>query len=317
MRLICPNCGAQYEVADDVIPASGRDVQCSNCAHTWYETPGASEAREAGETPVSVVPDPTTENVDDPQEGSEIDVTKPEPESFSDDADPIDTAGDAAPDPVDVSPDEEPTEPETDEDPGNNATDFDESSDTAAAATTPQRRPLSPSVADILRQEAAREEARRKADGETGLESQPDLGLDRPLDRDEQLAEEARRRMARLKGEAAPAIGAETAVAVGARGEMLPDIEEINSSLRTEIERSGTTSAPAQTAAVQRKSGFRRGFLTVVLLALLGLLLYILAPQISSAVPALEPALTSYVDMVNQARLWLDLQLQSMLPGDA
>ncbi|MDC0135779.1 zinc-ribbon domain-containing protein, partial [Sulfitobacter sp.] len=31
MRLICPNCDAQYEVPDDVMPVAGRDVQCSNC----------------------------------------------------------------------------------------------------------------------------------------------------------------------------------------------------------------------------------------------------------------------------------------------
>lgn len=36
MRLTCPNCGAQYEVPDAVIPAAGRDVQCSNCGTTWF-----------------------------------------------------------------------------------------------------------------------------------------------------------------------------------------------------------------------------------------------------------------------------------------
>lgn len=39
MRLICPNCGAQYEVDDRVIPESGRDVQCSACGHAWYQMP--------------------------------------------------------------------------------------------------------------------------------------------------------------------------------------------------------------------------------------------------------------------------------------
>ena len=38
MRLICPNCDAQYNVADDAIPDGGRDVQCSSCAHTWFQT---------------------------------------------------------------------------------------------------------------------------------------------------------------------------------------------------------------------------------------------------------------------------------------
>ncbi len=37
MRLICPNCVAQYEVDQDVIPAEGRDVQCANCGHNWFQ----------------------------------------------------------------------------------------------------------------------------------------------------------------------------------------------------------------------------------------------------------------------------------------
>ncbi len=37
MRLICPSCDAQYDIGDDVIPEGGRDVQCSSCAHTWFQ----------------------------------------------------------------------------------------------------------------------------------------------------------------------------------------------------------------------------------------------------------------------------------------
>ena len=37
MRLICPNCVAQYEVDEDVIPTEGRDVQCANCGHNWFQ----------------------------------------------------------------------------------------------------------------------------------------------------------------------------------------------------------------------------------------------------------------------------------------
>jgi predicted Zn finger-like uncharacterized protein len=37
MRLICPNCVAQYEVDEDVIPPEGRDVQCANCGHNWFQ----------------------------------------------------------------------------------------------------------------------------------------------------------------------------------------------------------------------------------------------------------------------------------------
>ena len=41
MRLTCPNCGARYEVDDSMIPAEGRDVQCSNCTTTWFQ-PGVA-----------------------------------------------------------------------------------------------------------------------------------------------------------------------------------------------------------------------------------------------------------------------------------
>lgn len=37
MRLICPNCVAQYEVDEGVIPSEGRDVQCANCGHNWFQ----------------------------------------------------------------------------------------------------------------------------------------------------------------------------------------------------------------------------------------------------------------------------------------
>jgi predicted Zn finger-like uncharacterized protein len=38
MRLICPNCGAQYEIDNTAIPPGGRDVQCSDCQFSWFHT---------------------------------------------------------------------------------------------------------------------------------------------------------------------------------------------------------------------------------------------------------------------------------------
>lgn len=61
MRLICPNCVAQYEVDEDVIPPEGRDVQCANCGHNWFQdslkmlSPEAAAASENGD-PDSDVP---------------------------------------------------------------------------------------------------------------------------------------------------------------------------------------------------------------------------------------------------------------------
>ena len=45
MRLTCPNCGAEYEVSEDSIPAVGRDVQCSNCGVTWFQPGPGTEPK--------------------------------------------------------------------------------------------------------------------------------------------------------------------------------------------------------------------------------------------------------------------------------
>ncbi len=42
MRLVCPNCAAQYEVDDSAIPPAGRDVQCANCGDTWFQHPATA-----------------------------------------------------------------------------------------------------------------------------------------------------------------------------------------------------------------------------------------------------------------------------------
>ncbi len=36
MRLNCPNCGAEYEVPEGMVPAAGRHVQCTACHTRWF-----------------------------------------------------------------------------------------------------------------------------------------------------------------------------------------------------------------------------------------------------------------------------------------
>ena len=38
MRLVCPNCKANYEIPRNAVPISGREVKCDSCGHSWFQT---------------------------------------------------------------------------------------------------------------------------------------------------------------------------------------------------------------------------------------------------------------------------------------
>ena len=84
MRLVCPNCGAQYEVPDEVIPQDGRDVQCSNCGDTWFQNHPSNDdglAEELGEArvapEVSNPPEPEPEPTPEPPSATEPERSTP------------------------------------------------------------------------------------------------------------------------------------------------------------------------------------------------------------------------------------------------
>lgn len=58
MNITCPNCAAQYAVPDDLIPDTGRDVQCSDCQQTWFVAPPDPYLPAEDETPQAVPPRP-------------------------------------------------------------------------------------------------------------------------------------------------------------------------------------------------------------------------------------------------------------------
>jgi predicted Zn finger-like uncharacterized protein len=290
MRLICPNCDAQYEVPDEVMPSSGRDVQCSNCGQTWFQHhPDFPPLDDEDDSRISTVSAALSAREDaDDGVAPEHDADAPAPAS------PPEPDADAAEDPDAGEP---------------------------AHPAPPPRKQLDPSVADILRQEAeAEQEARRRRQAQT-LESQPDLGLeeaDQPSESDR--AQQAKARMSRLRGEEQHSVAETTAAAtaVASRRELLPDIEEINSTLRTGSERrvipnTGADAVRDTHADPKQRSGFSRGFVLIVALASVLVLLYVFSPQISEAVPALRPYLALYVAQVDSARQWLDEMLQSTL----
>ena len=171
---------------------------------------------------------------------------------------------------------------------------FEEYDEEPATAPAP-RRPMASDLLSVLREEAQREVEARKSEG-TALETQPDLGLP-------PAAKEAPEREAMMRGlEDLP----EPDLPPVSRRDLLPDIEEINSTLRATSERVEGAQDPVAAVA---GSGFRASFLSVLALAGLATAAYIAAAPLSQKLPALAPNFEAYSAHVDEARLWLNAKM--------
>ena len=321
MRLICPNCSAQYEIDVNLIPDEGRDVQCSNCGHTWFELPPPAEATGADNVSDDA---PSPEEFDAPEPEPADDFEEAEPQSnaakaiaaatedvaediqtenepFADTEDPFAAAA------SEFTPTEKPKDDDrTDDSQDNESSDKDNDDDVdidlaaIAPTTLKARRPSDAADIDLLREEAERELTQRRAPPSEALESQTDLGLEDLTNR-KSPSRALRARMARSSGsentfeDTAPTTEADYQAP---QRDLLPDIDEINSTLNQ-----NDGSAATQAAG---RSGFRLGFGMILLLCVVAILAYAFAPQIANAVPGSEGLLLRFVDLANQLRDWID-----------
>ena len=266
MRLICPNCDAQYEVAEGAIPEAGRDVQCSACGHTWFQQ-HASALSSAPAASVMAAPERQPDPVPEPPIAR---FDPPLPEEVTE------VVSEEAPPPAP----EAPARP--------------------AAAS----RSLDESVMAVLREEAERE-ARARETERPSLEVQEEFPLSAPAA--PPAAAAAVRRIVVRAPEPEPD-EVEAAERPGKGRELLPDIEEINSTLSPAHDPSH--GAAYATAEPRRSGGFRRGFMFALLLGMLALTAYVTAPRIVQRFPAAEPTMTAYVGQVDVLRLKLDGLMQ-------
>ncbi len=245
MRLVCPNCGAQYDIANDAIPEGGRDVQCSSCAHTWFQT----------EKPAAVG-----------RKRSELLLSTP------------------------------------------------------AVDAPPPRKPLDSAVSSILRQEVEHENKARAAEGDPPARPQqtttPGVNVEETRRRIAQMAAEDSGKQPRTP--AAIAAASTGAVAAGAAAaeankRAVPTIDEINASLRARAEASDTSglTEEEQYQMVKRR-GFRRGFFFVLLILCIIVAPYFFQAQINEALPQFSQYMVPYVEVIDQIRLWLNNQFQSL-----
>ena len=280
MRLICPNCSARYEVPADVIPAEGRDVQCSNCQETWFQThPDTEPQTDVAQTLKEHFAQTEPEAAPIPEQSDAVSETDPIDYEFERTLDQeLDTIAEDDPD---VAP---------------------------APAITHERskREIDPSVADILREEAQREREQRAAET---FEHQDEFALDT----DEPTSDPQPKKSGYIdpKLDDLDEMYKDTASdAPASRRDLLPDIEEINSTLRRD-KKSANRDEP-ETQAQKNASG-RRGFRVAIILLLLAVAVYAYADLITSNVPQLAPYLDAYVAQIDQWRAALSDQTSGFL----
>lgn len=330
MRLSCPNCGAQYEVPDDVIPSEGRDVQCSNCNTTWFQDHPDNLSTSAEDTPQ---PTPTEEGEqasetkhdagDEDELAAAVANVLKRTRTTSEDVRDDTTVSDPQDEPDrDVPEFEASLDAQLAEDLEKGAEEPQEQPPVVEIETTedqpkterPERRQLSPEIADVLRQEAEHEAAARQAEQDV-FESQPDLGLEEPQDDAAKRARQARERMAKMRGVPVETVerSAEPELS-SARRDVFPDIEEINSTLRSTEDREPGEQPDGRPTQSQRRAGGRRiGFALAILAVAGGAFAYIQPETVTGAFPPSEPYVTAFINFVDNARLTLDTQLTKLL----
>ena len=85
MRLSCPNCHARYAVSASMIPASGREVECSACGHVWVFVPEGPQER-AGDDETA---DPAAPPRDTAPPVAQTQTAPPPVEDVAEDGDPV------------------------------------------------------------------------------------------------------------------------------------------------------------------------------------------------------------------------------------
>lgn len=326
MRLVCPSCAAEYEVDGAAIPPEGRDVQCSNCGHTWLQHPEGHEPPETGKRPPADEPEDAMAEAEDAiAEAEDADdddlsdagtndpeppATARQPEATADEVSEADATDDEATEQADLDAElrdlsarQQSAEPLTEPE-------MVPETEAAQEPASARRPPLDPAVIAILREEAEREVRVRREEREASLETQPDLGL---LVQPKYTGDAA--------SEAGPAMAAAPRRPEGSnRGrDRLPDIEEYDSGhpppAAAHAANSWSMRGTVDAEADPGRSGFRAGFLLAMLVFAVLAAVYGLSDALAETAPAAQPVLAAFTEAVDNARIQLDAAMRAAVDG--
>ncbi len=289
MRLQCPICDAEYEVDASAIPYEGREVQCSNCGHSWFQNHPDAKTDYALESSLYDPPPPMPQEVEaastlpkrelDPQvlqilrEEVALEAAKRAAENGSTPSGGLLNAAD---------------EKEGGQDSDASPKDFAAPAPAQSAPDTAieVRPPVLPSLPLRVENQATAERlvARRVA------------GLGRPAGESERGS----------PNDAEPDPAHELL-----RAEWTGDVGRPDGASKN---RGAMDATPDAKGATSKGSiGRSAGFYTAVLISFLGLSIYILAPELANLQPELAPILEKYVSFVNDLRDQIQLAVPAAL----
>ena len=302
MRLVCPNCGARYEVPKENIFVTGRDVKCSACDTTWFQThPDAMSARDASFDEGDGGRTQSSEAVLADFSGKSIKGESGKPSS-NNDASLLESLVEGSHKMKDLK---------------------DES----------ERRRLHPTVAEILREEARREAEERAAEtlkvqtkfsleettqfdaSKSGIAENGDVTDPATVDAKSQsdartLQEKLDERLDKNKPviKQTPFIENQD----GARplkSKFLPNIEGINPAIASEKEAAVVEAGEVALVDVASRKVSRLGFLIGLLIISSLFAIYQHEDRITAAYSPLVPAMNKYVSFVDRMRAYSDQSL--------
>ena len=331
MRLTCPNCTAQYQVPADAIPENGRDVQCSACEHTWFQSGAPDDMTLATAIPVSApsVPDvtPTPDQAVSPEK-SDTSATSETMAGNSDfeqhlteSLDHSESAAQGADDPTPMAPQSSQSQQPADAQDGDD--------DDGAIKPKLPKRELDPQVANVLREEAEREKRARlaaqtqsqtqaQAQDEVSLPSAQDDTADYIPDIDSQTTiehddtelddiavstEPKRKKIYPPNLDDLDDLYNQTADSADqAISDTLPDPDDLKSSLHDSGDDVTILGVADPAEGAKEKSNRRSGFILAFIVLAAGFWLYSNAAAVAQAIPQTKTALQIFVLSVDAVR---------------
>jgi hypothetical protein len=181
----------------------------------------------------------------------------------------------------------------------------------------PKHRPVEPNIANILREEAAREHRNIPAPDKAAETRRPERKAADPAE-----IEATRARIAEManldmgnrgdtRSSKASAAGAAGVAMANPRS--VPGINEINAVLREREQNSGAGITEAERVEAIRRQGFRRGFFLVLGLFAVIVTPYVLAEQIIENIPQSRETMTQYVAIIEQLRLSMNVTISGIV----